>query len=77
MTINFYNAEMLGKELQKDRLWEAEHERLIKVAAGWNPSPAKKLLLIFRTRLNDLSPQVFKKKGFIPLSQVPKNSPSM
>jgi len=77
MTFNFNYAELLGREMQKDRMREAEKERLIKQVAGLNPPMTGKLFVIMRSRWSRFWIKKFKKIGFIPVSQVPKNSHSL
>lgn len=50
MTFNASYAEILGRELQRDRLREARKERLIRTATLANPPTARKIWLILKTR---------------------------
>lgn len=77
MTFNPFYADLIGRELIKSRMGEAEQERLIKQAAGWNPGWARKLLIILQTHWNKYWPRFSRRKGFIPLSQVPRKSTSL
>jgi hypothetical protein len=77
MTINFYNPQILGRELQRDRMREAEQERLIKQVSGWNPSTTAKLFPIVGSYWKNFWSRVFRKGVYIPLSQLPKNSTSL
>ena len=74
MTFNPSYAELLGRELQRQRRREADRERLIREAAGWNPSPLSKSLLILRSRWSRFWSRIIRKKVYIPLSPNPKNS---
>jgi len=76
MTFNFNNAELLGKELGRDRMREAEKERLIKQSSGWNPGPIEKFLNGFRTRWNRSWFRFVNRKVYISFSGDPKNSTS-
>ena len=77
MTFNSNYAELLGRELQRDRMQEAERERLIKQVSGWNPSHAEKTLIILQDRWSRFWSRVTGRKSYIPISQVPKKSPSI
>ena len=75
MTFNPSYAELLGKELQRDRMREAQRERLIRKSAGWNPGLVGKLLIIMRSYWSRFWNRLFKKMGYIPISSLPKDSP--
>jgi hypothetical protein len=77
MTFNANYAELLGRELQRDRMREAERERLIRQVSGWNPGLAGKLLIVLQEHWSKFWSRVSRKKGYIPISQLPKNSPSI
>jgi len=77
MTFNPSYAELLGKEMQMQRMREAKRERLIRQVSGWKPSSAKKLFIIVRSRWSNYWSRVIRKKGNIPISRIPKNSPSL
>ena len=77
MTFNPFYADLIGRELIKSRMQEAEQERLIKQAAGWDPGLAGKLLIILQARWNKFWPRLSRRKEFIPLSQVPRKSTSL
>ena len=70
-------TELISRELHSDRMREAEKHRLIKQAAGWNPPPTIKLLVIIRSRWNNFWSRLFSRKRYIPISREPKNSPSL
>jgi hypothetical protein len=76
MTFSPGYAEFIGKELQRDRMREAERERLINQATAWNPPLPKKLSVILRSRWHDFWTSL-KKDKYPPISQVPKSSPSL
>jgi len=77
MTINPSITELISRELHSDRMREAEKHRLIKQAAGGNPPPTVKLLVIIRSRWNNFWSGLFNKKRYIPISREPKKSPSL
>ena len=77
MTFNPSYAELLGRELQKDRMREAERQRLIDQAVGWNPGPIGKLLIIIRSRWSKFRKPDFVKIGYVPITKLPKKSPSL
>ncbi len=54
MTFNLNYAELLGRELERDRMREAESERLVRQVSGWNPNPTEKTLIIHRDRWNNI-----------------------
>lgn len=75
MTFNPNYAQLLGAELQRQRMREAEHERLIRQASRKEPSLARKILVILRSRWSDLWDG--KAQSYPPISQLPKNSTSI
>ena len=77
MTFNPSYAELLGKELQMQRMREAEKERLIWKATAWNPPLSRKISVIIRTRWQEYWTRRRKIRRIIPISQVTKNSPSL
>ena len=77
MTFKFNYAELLGRELQRDRMQEAERERLIKRVSGWNPSLAEIILINLEDRWSRFWSRVTGRKSYIPISQVPKKSSSI
>jgi len=77
MTFNPNYAELLGRELQRDRMREAERERLIKQVSGWNPGLIGKVLIILQERWSKFWSRVIGRKTYIPISRIPKNSPSL
>lgn len=77
MTFNANYAELLGRELQRNRMREAEKERLIRKASAWNPPLSRKLSLILSSRWQNYWSRKAKQKKFIPMHQVPKKSPSL
>lgn len=77
MTFNPSYAELLGKELQRDRMREAKRERLINQATAWNPSLSRKLSVILRSRWHDFWTSLKKDKKYTPISRLPKSSPSL
>ncbi|TFG49800.1 MAG: hypothetical protein E4H33_01530 [Anaerolineales bacterium] len=77
MTFNPSYAELLGKELQRNRMHEAERERLIRKAAAWNPSLSRKLSVIFRSYWDEFWSNEKRGSKYIPISHVPKKSPSL
>jgi len=77
MTFNANYAELLGRELQRNRMREAEKERLIRKASALNPPLSRKLNLILRSRWQNYWSRKAKKKKYIPIHQVSKKSPSL
>jgi len=77
MTINLSSADLLAREMGNDRLREADKLRLIRSAGTWNPSTLRKIILILHSRWNEFWSGVFRKRGYIPISQTPKESPSL
>jgi len=77
MTFNPGYAELLGKELEMQRMREAEKERLIRKATAWNPQLSRKLKVIIQSRWNDFWASRRKDRQFIPISHVPEKSPSL
>ena len=77
MTFNPNYAELLGKELQMQRMREAEKERLIRKATASNPPLSRKIFVILRTRWQEYWTRQRKIRRFIPISRVPKKSPSL
>ena len=77
MTFNPSYAELLGKELQMQRMREAEKERLIRKTTAWNPPVFRKLYVILRTRWQDIWKGRREKRDYPPISQLPENSPSL
>lgn len=77
MTFNPSYAELLGKELQMQRTREAEKERLIRKTTAWNPSFSRKISVILRTRWQKFWNTQRKTNKYIPISHLPKNSPSL
>jgi hypothetical protein len=77
MTFNPSYAELLGKELQRERLREAERERLIKEIAGSNPALRGFLLINLQSRWNEYWSKVSRNKTFVSITKTPKNSPSI
>ena len=75
MTFNPGYAELLGKELGRQRMREAEKERLVREASRHEPSLAKKILVIMRSRWSDFWGGDTHK--YPPISQVPKNSTTL
>lgn len=77
MTFNPGYAELLGKELQVQRMREAEKERLIRKATAWNPALPRKISVILRSRWQEYWTGRRMIRRIIPISRVPKNSPSL
>jgi hypothetical protein len=77
MNTNLFQVEYHGQELRRDRMREAEKWRLVNQGATWNPSALRKLRIILGTRWKNFWSRVFRKKGYIPLSSTPKESPSL
>ena len=77
MTFNPGYAELLGKELQRNRMREAEKARLIRTVTLANPSTAKKVWIIFRSRWKDLRKPKFKIEHYTPIPPLPKKSHSL
>jgi len=68
---------LISRELQSDRMREAEKHRLIKQAVGRKSSPTRKLLVIIRSRWNNFLSRLFSRKRYIHISREPENSPSL
>jgi hypothetical protein len=77
MNTNLFQAELHGRALRNDRMREAKDWRLVKEGATWNPSPLRKLFIILRTHWKSFWSKVFRKREYIPISQAPKESPSL
>jgi hypothetical protein len=77
MLVSPNNLEMINKEMRNTRLQEAEHWRLIQEVKEERPS--------ILTRIRNLVPGLWQKiqsifgrnRGYIPISQKPKQSPSL
>ena len=76
MTFNPNYEELLGKELQMQRMREAEKDRLIRKATAGNPPLSRKISVILRTHWQKLWAERRKARRYMPISHVPKNSPS-
>lgn len=77
MTFNPGYAEFLGKELQRNRMHEAEKERLIRKATAWEPSLWRKLSVILHRRWEYLGARSERREKYLPVSHLPKNSHSL
>ena len=77
MTFNPNYAELLGRELQRERMREADRERLIRSMTLAKPSGLTKVWLISRERWGDLWRRAFRPKRSCPAVPLPKNSPSL
>ena len=77
MTFNPSYAELLGKELQMQRMREAEKERLIRKVTAWNPPISRKISVILQTRWEDLWRSRGESKRYHPISQIQKKSTSI
>lgn len=77
MTINPSYADLFAREMGNERLREAEKLRLIRSASSWNPSTIRKTFLIIQTHWKEFWSGVFNKRGYIPISQTQKESPSL
>lgn len=77
MTFNPNYAELLGRELQRDRLREASRERLIRSMTPANPSSLTKVWSILRNRGRDLGRQIFKPGQIYPATRLPEDSHSL
>ncbi len=75
MTFNPDYAELLGAELQRQRMREAQQERLIRQVSKQEPSLIKKIQVILRARWSDLWDRGSHK--YPPISRMPKNSTSL
>lgn len=75
MTFNPEYAQLLGAELQRNRMREAEKERLVRQVSRYEPSLAKKILVILRARWSDLWDG--DSHQFPPVSQLPKKSTTL
>ena len=77
MTFTPNHAELLGLEMQRDRMREAEKERLIRQVSGWKPAPAEKLFIIFRSHWKDLWSRIGNERVYLPATQLPKKTSSL
>ena len=77
MTFNPGYAELSGMELQRDRMREAEKQRLIRTVTPADPSTVKKVWIIFRSRWKDLRKPKFKIEHYPPIPPLPKKSQSL
>jgi len=77
MTFNLSFEELLGKELQMQRMREAEKERMIRNAKALNPPLSRKIYVVLRTRWQEYWTGKRKSGRYIPISHVPKKSPSL
>ena len=75
MTINPGYAELLGKELGRQRMREADQERLVRQVSRYQPSLAKKVLVILRSRWSEIWER--DKHRYPSISQLPKNSTNL
>lgn len=73
MTFNPSYAELLGREMERQRMREAEKERLIRKAAAWSPPLTRKIYVILRARWEDL----WQSKRYPPIAHTPKKSTSI
>jgi hypothetical protein len=76
-TINPSYYDYLGQELRKDRMREAEKERIIREVRGWNPPIYKRLWIIIQSRFSGKSRLAEKHIGYSPVTHLPKESPSL
>ena len=76
-TINPSYYDYLGQELRKDRMREAEKERIIREVRGWNPPFYKRLWIIIKSRFSGERQVIKKQITYPPVSQMPKESPSL
>jgi len=77
MTFNPNYAELLGRELHKIRIEEAAQQRLIRQATLANPSGARKIWLIFRSRWQSFWYRKPAQKPYLPVSKIPGKSTSL
>jgi hypothetical protein len=77
MSLNFNSDLMLSQELQRDRMREAEQERLVRKVTTGQPSLARKLYVILRCRLDELFSGRDSGKHYPPITQLSKNSPNL
>lgn len=77
MTYNYNYAELLGRELIKERRREAERERLLRSLTPANPSIFKKIWYILRSRWQERRHTGIGKQGRTSISPLPKSSPSL
>jgi hypothetical protein len=78
MTLNPSYLQLLGRELQRDRMREAEKERLINQAIGRNPSrPGRKIMSMLSSNWKAFWNRIFRKREYMPLSEMPEKSPSI
>lgn len=77
MTFNPNYAELLGRELQRDRMQEAQKARLVRTASLANPSNGFKVWLIIRDRWQKFWNPDFEIHPRRPIAGTPKRSPSL
>lgn len=77
MTFNPSYAELMGREMQKIRLKEAERERLINTYTLANPSTARKIWLLFLDRWQGIWNRKRGQKNYLPISKMEGKSPSL
>ena len=78
MIINPINFELLGKELHRDRLSEAENEHLVNLATGRTPiRPGRKVLLILSSNWRAFWNRILRNSDHIPISGTPEKTLSM
>jgi hypothetical protein len=77
MSIDLIRAELYGQELRRDRMREAEQWRLVNHGATWNPSLLRKLSIILVRYWKSFWSKTFRKRGYIPVSRTPNESPSL
>ena len=77
MTFNPSYAEMMGREMQKIRLKEAERERLINSFTLANPSTARKIWLLFLDRWGNIWNRKRNQRNYLPISGMEGKSPSL
>ena len=77
MIFNLNYAELLGRELQRNRKREAERERLIRQVSGWNHNSAEETLIILRDRGSIFWSWITGRKISFPISQMPDKSSTL
>jgi hypothetical protein len=77
MNTSLYQVELHGQELRRLRMEEADHWRLVNQGSTWNPSLLRKLVVILRTNWQTFWSRIFRKRGYVTISQTPKESPSL
>lgn len=75
MTYNLLLSELMGEEFQRQRMQEADKERLIRQVLRQEPSLAKKVFTILRARWSNFWDREI--QTIPPITHMPKNSTTL